>query len=132
DLLEKYRDNENIAMISGNNYSPINSIEDDYLFSKYGHIWGWVTWKRVWDKFDVDDQEIFKAVRNNFDEIEFDNESERRFYDRYFRKLSAKMLRNEENAWGPQFSFFRFQNKLLSIVPKTNLASNIGETSSRT
>lgn len=39
-LLEKYKDDERIAMISGNNYTPLDTLKSDYLFSKYGHIWG--------------------------------------------------------------------------------------------
>jgi hypothetical protein len=41
-------------MISGTN--PVTKIisEEDYFFSRFFHIWGWATWKRAWDKFDID------------------------------------------------------------------------------
>jgi len=38
ELLEKYKNDDRIAMISGNNYTPIKTIKSDYIFSKYGHI----------------------------------------------------------------------------------------------
>ncbi len=44
ELLERYKDDNRIAMISANNYTPLNDTSD-YLFTKYGHIWGWATWK---------------------------------------------------------------------------------------
>jgi hypothetical protein len=130
-LLEKFKDDDRIGMISGNNYTPI-AMDDDYLFSRYGHIWGWATWKRVWSKFDVEVPEIINAIDNNLENMSFVSSGEKRFYKKYFKKRASRIMNKTENAWGPQFRFFRDQNKLLSIVPKVNLASNIGVNSSRT
>jgi hypothetical protein len=131
ELLEKYKDDDRIAMISGNNYTPIKPMDGDYLFSKYGHIWGWATWKRQWGKFNVEVPEIQDAVETDFDKMQFINKQERKFYKKYFKKLASRIANKTENSWAPQFMFFRYQNRLLSIVPKVNLASNIGVISSR-
>ena len=55
-LLEKYKNEDRVYMISGSNPSEHNNFTDDsYLFfSKYGHIWGWATWKRAWNKYDYE------------------------------------------------------------------------------
>lgn len=133
ELLEKYKNDERIAMVSGNNYTPIDSMDFDYTFSQYGgHIWGWATWKRVWDKFDVEVPEMQKEVANDLPQMKFNNKQEKRFYKRYFKKLAIRIEKKIDNTWDSQFGFFRNQNNLLSIVPKFNLCSNIGETSSRT
>ncbi len=132
ELLEKFKDNDRIAMISGNNYTPMEKMVDDYTFSKYGHIWGWATWKRVWDKFDVEVPDIQKEIDSNLANMNFINKKEKRFHKKSFQKLAAKIKDNAENTWDHQFVFFRHQNNLLSIVPKINLCSNIGESSSRT
>jgi hypothetical protein len=130
-LLEKYKDDERIAMISANQYTPIE-IEADYMFTKYGHIWGWATWKRVWDKFDVNIPEIESAVNEGLKEFKFVNIKEHKYFRKYFRLWMEKIKNKVDNAWGPQFVFFRNANNLLSVAPKVNLASNIGTTSSRT
>lgn len=131
ELLEKYKDDERIAMISANQYTPIK-MEDSYLFTKYGHIWGWATWKRVWDKFDVFLPDIESSVIGGLSEFSYINNSEHKYHQKYFSLWMEKILSKTENAWGPQFVFFRHRNNLLSIAPRVNLASNIGTTSSRT
>lgn len=130
-LLEIYKDDERIAMISANNYTPIH-INEDYLFSIYGHIWGWATWKRVWGNFDVKVPELKKSINDNFSKIQFLNNNEKKHSKEYFTNWYSRILRGTENAWGPQFAFYRRYYDLLSIVPKVNLASNIGNISSRT
>jgi len=130
ELLERYKDDKRIAMISANQYTPIE-MEDDYLFTKYGHIWGWATWKRIWDKFDVNVPELETAVNDGLKDFSLMNAKECKYYKKYFSLYYEKIKSKTENAWGPQFVFFRHRYKLLSIAPKVNLASNIGITSSR-
>jgi len=47
EMLEKYKYQKNVAAVSANNYTPIEDDQNDYLFSKYGHIWCRATWKRT-------------------------------------------------------------------------------------
>lgn len=130
-LLERYKADERIAMISANNYTPIK-ISEDYVFSNYGHIWGWATWKRVWDQFDVSIPELDKKIKENLHSMNFATEKEKKFHVKYFKKTARHIINQTDNFWDSQFVFFRLNKNLLSIVPKVNLASNIGETSSRT
>ncbi|TVZ22994.1 hypothetical protein JM84_1910 [Dokdonia sp. Hel_I_63] len=130
ELLERYKNDERIGMISANNYTPVSS-SSDYLLTNYGHIWGWATWKRVWEKFDVAVPQIYNTLENNLSEMEFASNSEKRYFKKSFSKLATQLKNNSENTWDHQFGFFRLQNKLRSIVPRVNLASNIGENSSR-
>lgn len=132
ELLVKYKDEEKVAMISANNYTPDYSMTEDYVFTKYGHIWGWATWKRVWDKFDInvpyieDDLKNKKLKRNEISKQEY----------AYFKKYAQMILKSINNktinTWDYQFAYFRISNNLLSIAPRVNLASNIGTASSRT
>lgn len=132
ELLEKYKDDDRIAMISGNNYTPINTIKCDYLFSKYGHIWGWATWKRVWDKFDVNLPYLKEDIEKEYLKTLGLQTEEMKYFEKYARNILYLIENNKMNAWGYQFSYYRIRNSLLSIVPRVNLASNIGTTSSRT
>lgn len=130
-MLHKYKLDNRIAMVSANNYTPLEQ-KDDYFFSAYGHIWGWATWKRVWDDFDVNVPDLNDALKHGLDKFDFINAEERKFMKKYFSFWRKKIVKNQENAWGPQFWFYRLHNGLLSIVPRVNLASNIGTVSSRT
>jgi len=48
-LLDYYRDDERIWVISGNNFQDgIIRSPCSYYSSQYPHIWGWTTWRRAW------------------------------------------------------------------------------------
>ena len=46
-MLELYRNDERIMMITGTNYHPVAG-DKDFFFSQYFSIWGWATWRRAW------------------------------------------------------------------------------------
>src|SRR3954453_1153033 len=53
ELLERYRDDERVMMISGDNFQGgRRRTPDSYYFSRYVHSWGWATWRRAWQHFD--------------------------------------------------------------------------------
>lgn len=131
DLLYKYQFQEEVAMISASNFTPVKS-ESDYFFSMYGHIGGgWATWKRVWDKFDVSVPQLKEAILNDCSKMNFVNKGEQKYYKKYFNKLYSDIQSGKDNYWGPQFLFFRRNNNLLSIVPRVNMSTNIGLYSAR-
>src|SRR5712691_1210425 len=53
-MLERYRDDGRIGMISGTNPSAHLAPPDgeSYFFSRYYYIWGWATWRRAWQLYD--------------------------------------------------------------------------------
>jgi hypothetical protein len=131
ELLEKYKNDDRIAMISANQYTPIE-IEQDYLFTKYGHIWGWATWRRVWDNFNVE----LPSLKNDIEKGLLKNIGYTKKEQLYIEKFAYRLLNliNHKtiNTWDYQFAYHRIRNKLFSIAPRVNLASNIGTYSSRT
>lgn len=49
ELLERYRDDSRVGMVSGNNhYGFISDKGVSYRFSCDYSIWGWATWRRSW------------------------------------------------------------------------------------
>lgn len=131
-LLEKYKDDERIAMISANQYTSMPDISDDYVFTKYGHIWGWATWKRVWDNFDMNLPYLENDIETNYlKQIGLQGDELNHFIKRA-RTIQNSIENGTMNTWDSQFGYFRLRNQLISIAPRVNLASNIGTTSSRT
>ncbi len=56
ELLEKYRDNERVMVVSGNNYFPrLKRTSDSYAFLPISGVsfWGWATWRRAWQHHDM-------------------------------------------------------------------------------
>lgn len=123
-LLEKFKDDSRISLISGNNFTEdINSTDDSYFFSKYGHIWGWATWKRVWDNYDFMMKD-WPKFRDSSQLLNiFHKKKEQQFYLNFFDKIfNAK----EKTTWDSQWFYCRVKHYGLSILPKDNLVTNIG------
>jgi hypothetical protein len=122
-LLIRYKNDDRIGHISGNNYLP--GIIDEglsYDFSSVAHIWGWASWRRVWKNYDV-----------NFPFWEKQKEKRRfLFYNKkeeiYFSSFIPDALngKNGINTWDVQYYFgLRLQNQL-AVYPAINMVTNIG------
>ena len=128
ELLEKYKNDERVGMISGlNHLKSWNCGNYDYCFTKNGAIWGWGTWRRVWEKYDYalsifKDEYTKKLLRNVFRNK---NASKCRMktWDSTINKLSQG---ENISYWDVQFGFLKHVNSYLAIVPKHNLICNIG------
>ena len=125
-LLERYRDDDNVFMISGNSVPKEygKTLETDYCFTAVPSAWGWATWRRSWEKYD------FKL--NNLDHFKEKNIIESIFtpklYRRYWLEYFDEIKRNKINNWDYQLAFTSFNNRGVCIRPKVNLISNLGTT----
>lgn len=55
ELLERYRDDERIMQINGQNFQHKSMRTSySYLFSYSNNCWGWATWRRAWQHFDME------------------------------------------------------------------------------
>lgn len=122
DLLERYRHNPRVMMISGNNFQEgIQRGSASYYFSRYSHIWGWATWRRAWALMDAD-LETYDAFKSEghleaiFDPDERD----------YWRKILDSVQGGRIDTWDYQWLFSVLSQGGLSATPNKNLVSNIG------
>lgn len=122
--LEKYKDNERVMQIAGNNYTENNNFTDtDYFFSKFGHIWGWATWKRAWKYFDYNMTD-WPSFRDSNKIISVANSN--KIFIQYFTKIFNDYYQNDIRPWGIRWMFAKMNNNGLTIVPRVNLVKNIG------
>ncbi len=121
-LLERYRDDERIFYISGNNLLSGESVQDgSYVISRYPSIWGWATWRRAWEKYD-DSMVFWEKVKKEG--------CVRRYYGERFGELFEKQLEcaysGERDTWDYQWEATRMYYGGFGITPKYNLIDNIG------
>ncbi len=123
DLLIRYRDDERIAMISGDNFQCGQKRgAASYYFSKHHHIWGWASWRRAWRHYDRDIR-IWPEVRDNgWLEFLFQHPRERDYWHQVFESMYA----NKIDTWDYQWGLSSRLQGMLSILPNVNLISNIG------
>lgn len=123
ELLERYRDDERIMMISGDNFQFGRKRDDySYYFSRYAHIWGWATWRRGWKHYDRDMKLWPEVKRGNW---LFDILLDRKIVN-YWEKIFDQSFNGEINTWDYQWVFSCWIQNGLSIIPDVNLVTNIG------
>lgn len=123
ELLERYRDDERILMISGANFQfGRKTTEDSYYFSRYFHIWGWATWKRAWKLYDKE----MKAWPEIREKGYLNNILSEKRLVRYWEKVFNSIYNGSITTWDYQWVFSCWIQGGLSIIPTINMVSNIG------
>ena len=124
ELLEKYKDEQSVAMISGNNLiSKRLESEESYFFSHYANIWGWATWRRVWTQYDVKIKDWPTwSKHGNLKNIS-DNTA---YFEYYWKDQIQAIYDGKMDTWDFQLFFLLWRIKGLCVVPKNNLTGNLG------
>lgn len=123
ELLEKYRADERIMQISGDNFQfERGCSKASYYFSRYPHVWGWASWRRAWQHYDIDLKEwtTFKN-KDGFLKM-FSCRLERRFWKTVWDEVAMGKI----DTWDYQWSFAFMARNGLAVMPNVNLVSNIG------
>lgn len=119
-LLSKYRNNPKVMMISGTNYLGNKFVSNyDYIFSQYHSVWGWATWKRAWDKYDIN---MSKWPINKNTVFPYTNKMAKKYLSSMFSVVKKGRL----DTWDAQWFYTCLTSKGVSIVPRVNMISNIG------
>jgi hypothetical protein len=123
ELLEKYRNVDEVRFISGRNYlfgEKVNT--DSYYFSAFNHVWGWAGWRKTWEIYDFTLQSKEKKDFEEAIHYYFDDMNAIRFWKIMFQKMKYKRI----DTWDYQLTVSLWFNRALSIIPNTNLVQNIG------
>ena len=123
EMLEKYRDDERIAMISGDNFQfGRKRTEYSYYFSRYTHIWGWASWRRAWENYDVDMKQ-WPEIRDVGWLEDFLGSKVSYLYWKY---IFENVYNGKIDTWDYQWVFACWAQSVMAIMPSVNLISNIG------
>jgi len=124
ELLEKYREDQRVGMISGDNFQFGRRYnEDSYYFSKYIHIWGWATWRDRWaDTYDVNISS-WPHLRDagGLNKV-IGNAKEAAHWTRIFNAVHVGKI----DTWDYQWAYANWVKERCGILPTVNLISNIG------
>jgi hypothetical protein len=122
-MLDKYRHDNRIWHITGCNLQFGKKWGDaSYYFSNRPHVWGWASWKRVWNAYNLhlskyDEADVTPAMRNIYGD---DLVAEA--WTNIFKEVKAGKV----NSWAYPLDFTIFFNNGLVVIPNVNLISNIG------
>jgi len=125
ELLERYRGNPKVGLISGNNLDfPKGERESDsYYFSVYNFTWGWASWRQVWQEVDLSmswwesesGKEMLRAI--------FARTAEWQHWHELYESIRNGKRRN---AWDYQLLLSCFRHARCGVIPRINLVSNMG------
>jgi hypothetical protein len=125
EMLAQYRDNPRVGLISGGNLisNLTKNLTHSYFFSRYASIWGWASWARAWNRYDVsmenlshwkEDGGLKRLSRGNF------------FVQKFWNSKLEDTKNGKICTWDYQFNFMLWLHNMVAVIPKNNLTLNIG------
>ena len=124
ELLERYRNDNRIGLISGCNLISKRIIPNEsYFFSKNINIWGWASWRRAWRLYDINmhswpEWRDGKSLKNISDG--------NMFFVEHWRNMLNNTYNNNIDTWDYQWTYSCWKNEMLCILPLINQIKNIG------
>lgn len=122
ELLPRYVNEGRVMEISARNHSHRTDICNSYAYAQCYHCWGWATWRRAWEKMDMDMSSIEKLtvpylVRRlgMFRGIMMYH-----YFQEGYKKIESF------SSWATRWFMSILAEDGLVIVPGVNLAINIG------
>jgi hypothetical protein len=121
-MLERYRDDERVASVSGSNVFEMDVAApsgQSYYFSRYPLMWGWASWRRAWKhyEFEVEPLPLSFYKKNGLGGYFLKD----RFND-FLLRIQAGAL----NTWDFQWMVAVWRQSALTVTPARNLIQNIG------
>lgn len=131
EMLERYKDDTRVWQVCGRSYHANSEFfkDSDYIFSQYAHIWGWATWKRCWNQFDLmmSDFPNFILTGGAYNVFHSPKLAKRANNGNIGRYKNIEEL--SSHTWDYQWGYTKLKNGGLGIVPSVNLIKNIGTAS---
>jgi hypothetical protein len=124
EMLERYRTEPSVMMISGGFYlGEQYEIAGSYFFSKHVDIWGWASWRRAWQHNDpkialwpnLRDSDWLMRIGNGH-----------RDFGEFWTEVFDTVHGGRLDTWDYQWVFSCWLQNGLTIVPSKNLIKNIG------
>jgi len=123
ELLERFADDARVMQIAGSNLqAPVSAFGDaSYSFASFGLVWGWATWRRAWEKYD-----LHMATWPSFRDAGLVDglPASRRWRHQLRREWDR--VHAGDGTWDHQWQYTVLSEHGLAVYPNTNLISNLG------
>lgn len=122
-LLERYRADGRVAAIAGcNQISDYYTAADSYFFTRQNHVWGWASWRRAWQHFEID--------MTSWPEWDKAGGLQRLIEDpcaeHYWRQRFERVHQGQIDTWDYQWMYACWRSGGLTALPAHNLTTNLG------
>ncbi len=118
--LEIYRNEERVISVHGFMY-PVEAELPETFFIKGADCWGWATWKRGWDLFVRNGEELLSQIEKKKLKRQFD------FDNSYpYLKMLENQIAGKNDSWAIRWYASAFLADKLTLYPGRSLVRNIG------
>jgi hypothetical protein len=123
EMLTRYREDPRIMHVSGQNLQGGRRRgTGSYFFSRYSLSWGWASWRRAWQYYDVGLSAWPTAHQEGWLASMLDDPLEIEYWTGIFDQTHRGLI----DTWDYQWLFTCWCQNGLSIQPNENLVTNIG------
>lgn len=123
-LLDRYRHDERVGVISG--YNPVSGYfkpRDSYFFSTHMFMWGWATWRRAWGCYDSE-LRMWPAWRDQGG-LRLVSGCSKPF-ERKYRRLLNRSFEGGVDWWDYQWVFTCWYHQMVGALPARNQIHYLG------
>ena len=123
ELLERYKDDPRVSVITGNNYQNGKKRGNaSYYFSKYGHCWGWASWRRAWQQYQGE-MPFWPEWKQSEDwRLKVPDPLEQAYWIDIFDRIYLGKI----DSWAYPWMASLWYHGGLTATPRVNLVTNIG------
>ncbi len=124
--LKKYENDEMVMQISGHQFPLWGwKRKQESFFLPFTTSWGWATWKRAWDKFDIN-ASGYKDLSTNADmKYRFNLNGSYQYSDMLFMQMNTPS-NNVIDSWAIKWWWSVFRCNGIVLFPDKTLVNNVG------
>jgi hypothetical protein len=123
DMLDRHRDSDRVMSVCGSRRTPPRPGGTSYHFSRYPFLWGWATWRRAWLQYDRT-MEQWPALRES---KWLSEQLPQPYAAAYWTYLFDQTWQGgDDGHWDVAFTYSSWLAGGLSVVPASNLVTNLG------
>lgn len=123
ELLERYRHDERVMTISGDQFVRRPRFAASYGFSRFPLTWGWATWRRAWRHFDYTIASWPERRATAWLRDLLRNDRAAWYWSARFNYAQGGCRRD---IWDIQWIFATWLHDGVCIYPAVNLVTNVG------
>ena len=124
ELLELYADNHNVMHIGGSNLieQQTKNLYESYLITKFSLVWGWASWRRAWQKMDINLTGLDEFVQSG----KIAELTQIRPAQAYMLNKFQVTRDRKNNSWAYAWFYSILKNNGTCLLPTINLVQNTG------
>lgn len=125
ELLEYYRHSPQIMHINGTSFLEASETSEpalSYHFSQCPQMWGWATWRRAWQQYDISMRHLDTLVEKPGIYDLFLRKKYLKFWIRHCKHIRDKNV----DTWDAQWQYTLMYKNGYVVAPHFNLIKNIG------